>query len=241
MTRPGDLLSSAYAQPLTAEAQASLARYATLLYDANRTLNLTAVRDPAAIAERHLAESLAVARLLEERLSLPLDGSVIDVGSGGGLPGVPLAIVWPERRVVLLEATRKKVEFLRGVIERLPLPNVRALEGRAEALAHDPDQREAYDLAIARAVAPLAALVELMLPFVRVGGWCAAIKGSRAQSEVEQATAAIEQCGGRLRGVLALDQGRFPEMHVVLIEKAAATPARLPRRAGMPAKRPLGS
>jgi 16S rRNA (guanine527-N7)-methyltransferase len=225
----------------------ALLRYRDLLVEANATLNLTSVRGPEAVERRHIVESLAVVRALEEAGRLPHGARAIDVGSGGGLPGVPLAIVRPDAGVTLLEATGKKAAFLERAARDLGLTNVRVLARRAEDAAHDPDERERYDLALARAVAPLATLAELTLPFVTVGGALAAVKGSRAEEEIAAAAVALRRCGGG--DVLSLPLPLPVEgaaaapaaapLRLLIVPKLNATPANLPRRPGMPAKRPL--
>jgi 16S rRNA (guanine527-N7)-methyltransferase len=215
-----------------------LRRFRDLLHDANATLNLTSVREPQAIERRHIAESLAVVRALEDAGRLPAGASAIDVGSGGGLPGVPLAVVRPDVRVTLVEATGKKAAFLERTARELGLDNVRVLAARAEQAAHDPVEREQYDLALARAVAALPALVELTLPFVKVGGALAAVKGSRAEEEIAAAAGAVRRCGGG--DVLSLPLPTDSStLRMLLIPKVLPTPSDLPRRPGIPVKRPL--
>jgi len=225
---------------------ALLRRYRDLLLEANATLNLTAVRDAGAIDRRHIAESLAVVRALEEAGRLPRGASAIDVGSGGGLPGIPLAIARPDVAVTLLEATAKKAAFLERAVRELDLTNVRVIAARAEEAAREPGERERYDLALARAVAPLATLAELTLPFVRVGGALAAVKGSRAEEELAAAAGALRRCGGGEAVVLPLPgagegppDATAPPIRLLVVPKVAPTPPELPRRPGMPAKRPL--
>ena len=216
----------------------ALTRFRDLLLAANATLNLTAVRDAEVIERRHIAESLALLQALEEAGRLPPGARLIDVGSGGGLPGIPLAIARPDLSVTLLEATGKKAAFLEQAARTLALTNVRVIAARAEEAAHDPAEREAYDLATARAVAPLAALLELTLPFVRVGGALAAVKGSRAEEEIAGAAGALRRCGGGAVASLPL-AAEAPNLRLLLVPKVAPTPPELPRRPGMPVKRPL--
>ena len=218
--------------------RSSLAAYRDLLAEATRALNLTSVRDPAAIERRHITESLMLARVLADEGLLPQGARVIDVGSGGGLPGIPLALARPDLGVTLLEATAKKAAFLEDAVQRLGLSTVRVLGLRAEEAAHLPGERERYDLVVARAVAALAALVELTLPFARVGGALAAVKGSRMAEELAAATAAITRCGGGAARIVALP-GEATHLRLVIVPKAAPTPPDLPRRPGMPVKRPL--
>lgn len=201
-------------------------------------LRLTALTDPEAVQRRHFLEPLALLAALERLGALGRD--VIDIGSGAGFPGLPIKIVRPEVRLTLLEANGKRAAFLERLVQNLGLTGVAVVNGRAEEVAHDPKHREAYDLALARAVAPLPVLVELALPFLRVGGALAAPKGSAARREIAEAAAALAACGGVVAFVGALE---VPEIEtpptLVVIRKESATPARFPRRAGIPAKRPL--
>jgi 16S rRNA (guanine527-N7)-methyltransferase len=220
------------------DARRKLAAYRELLLSASQSVNLISDRSAAAVDERHIAESLAVLHASEAAGLLPSGAPVIDIGSGGGLPGIPIAIARPDLAVTLLEATGKKAAFLRHAAETLGLARVRVLAARAEDAAHDPAEREAYAVAFARAVAPLAVLVELTLPFVRVGGALVAVKGSRAADEIEAAGGAVRQCGGGAVESIPLP-GAAPELRLLIVPKVAATPPHLPRRPGMPAKRPL--
>ena len=215
---------------------ALLTRYRDLL--AHAPFNVTSLRDPEAIEQRHIDESLAVLHVLEAAGRLPSGARLIDVGSGGGLPGIPLAIARPDLSVTLLEATGKKAAFLNQAARDLNLHNTRVLTARAEEAAHLPAEREAYDVATARAVAPLATLVELALPFVRVGGALAAVKGSHADEEIAAAGVALRRCGGGAVEVHDLTADT-PTLRLLIVPKVAPSPDELPRRAVIPANRPL--
>ncbi len=163
--------------------------------------------------------------------------TLVDVGSGGGLPGLPLKIVVPRLQVTLVEADGRKAAFLTQACARLGLSDVRVVGRRAEDAAHDGDLREAFDVAVARALAPMPVLAELCLPFVRVSGRLLAQK-TRAE-EVNAAGRAIELLGGgKLRIEPAPSKARRSGV-VVVVEKVASTPEAYPRRAGVPARRPL--
>ncbi|MGH2588376.1 MAG: 16S rRNA (guanine(527)-N(7))-methyltransferase RsmG [Dehalococcoidia bacterium] len=222
--------------PLLPPHSSLLTRFRDLL--AAAPLNLTSVRDAQEIERRHIGESLLVVHALEQAGRLPAGSRVIDVGSGGGLPGIPLAVARPDTRVTLLEATGKKAAFLERAARDLELANVRVLAVRAEEAAHNPEEREAYDLAVARAVAQLATLLELTLPFVRVGGALAAVKGSRAEEEIMAAQDALQRCGGGPVESLPLATDA-PNLRLLIVPKIRSTPADLPRRPGIPAKKPL--
>jgi 16S rRNA (guanine527-N7)-methyltransferase len=178
-------------------------------------------------------------------LGLPLGNapsvvSVIDIGAGAGFPAIPLKIVRPAWHLTLLEATRKKCDFLEHIVDTLHLDHTRVVWSRAETAAHLAGEREQYDLVVARAVAELSVLAEYMLPFARVGGGCVAWKGDAIEAEVNAAGGAIAQLGGRLQTVRqvrvpGIDQKR----HLVVLDKVAPTAKIYPRREGIPAKKPL--
>ena len=164
----------------------------------------------------------------------------MDVGTGAGFPGLPLRIACPALRVTLIEATGKKAEFCRHVVERLGLEGVEVVHGRAEDVGQDPEHRQRYDVAVARAVAAMPVLAEYLLPLVRLGGQAIAQKGESGPAEAHGAEAAIRLLGGRLRQVTPVElPGVAEARYLVMVEKVAATPPIYPRRAGLPGRRPL--
>lgn len=216
---------------------ASFGQLLELLRASNANLNLTAIRDPEDIVGRHFLESIALGVLLSKRGLLTPAARLLDLGSGAGFPGLPLKLVWPEIELYLLEATSKKAAFIATAVSTLQLHTAYVLDGRAEEFARDQSLREQFDLVVARGVVPLPALVELGLPFLRVGGVLAAMKGSRAADEIAAARTAIELCGGALiEDVPSLGIGN---LRAVLIGKSSPTPDRFPRRSGQPAAHPL--
>jgi 16S rRNA (guanine527-N7)-methyltransferase len=223
---------------LRPEELAAFRTYLGELEAARPRLRLTALTDPEAVQRRHFLEPLALLTALE-RLG-PLGTNVIDIGSGAGFPGVPIKIVRPHLRLTLLEANGRRAAFLQELAQRLGLEDVTVVNRRAEEAARDSNHREAYDLALARAVAPLPALVELALPFLRVGGALAAPKGSAARREIAEAAAALAACGGAVEyvGALEVPETKTPPT-LVVIRKEFPTPARFPRRPGIPVKHPL--
>lgn len=168
---------------VTPEQSAQLAAYRDLILEWNRKYNLTALRDAGAVDGRLIAESLRLAPHLPGRPGL----RAIDVGTGAGIPGIPLAIARPDIAFTLVDATGKKVRFIDVVVAELGLPNITAIHDRSELLAHDPAFREQFDLALARAVTQLPALVELILPFLRVGGRALLPKGEEISEELSRA------------------------------------------------------
>jgi len=186
-------------------------------------MNLTAITDPAQAWERLVVESL---RLLDAH-AFAGGEAIVDIGSGAGIPGIPLAIALPAATVVLVEADQKKAAFLRDAASELGLERVAVEARRAEDLGRDAAHRERYDVAVTRAAAPAPVAAEYSLPLVRVGGWLLA---QARPADWAAARGAVEALGGRPRGV---------REGVVVVEKTRPTPAPYPRRAGLPAKRPL--
>lgn len=212
--------------------------YVGLLLAANLRLNLTRVVEPDAVARLHLLDALAALPLLDAAAPT----STVDLGSGGGVPGIVLAIARPSVRWVLVESVAKKAAELHSFVEALRLPNVTVAATRAETLGRDTGHRERHDLVTARACASLPVLVEYALPLLRPGGTLIAWKGALNDDdlEVRSGRSAVEAVGGgsvRIidSGVAALGRHRF-----VVVEKGGPTPDRYPRRAGIPARRPLG-
>ena len=210
--------------------------YLDLLLDANQRVNLTAVRQHDAAWRRHIIDSLTILRLLES----DGPGELIDVGSGGGLPGIPLAIARPEWSIGLLEATGKKVRFLRDCISQMGLRGLRVVHGRAEEVGRDPAHRNHYQAAVCRAIGPMRELLEYTLPLVRIGGQVLAMKGPDIQKELDQAGDGLVKLGGGAVEVLPAYPPQFKVNTVIVkIHKQHPTPAPYPRRPGLPRNEPL--
>ncbi len=221
--------------PLTDGQAAQFERYHAMLTEANARMNLTRVPDDAleAVDRNYLDCACVLAG------AFPEARTAVDVGSGAGFPGIPLAILRPDLRFTLIDALGKRVDFLNSVIEALGL-NAEALHLRAEDAARRPELREAFDLATARAVAPMNVLSEYLLPFVKLGGFALALKGPGLDEELSKAENAIALLGGRLDRTQPLAiPGRDWDHRAAWIEKVAPTPAKYPRRAGLAEKRPL--
>lgn len=224
---------------LDVEAIERLERLRDLIAEGARTASLTAVRDPEAIERRHILESLALAGELASLGLLAGAPRVIDVGSGAGLPGLPLKIACPALRLTLLEAVGKKCRFLERAVAELGLGDVAVIEGRAEWLGRQAGHRDAYDLALARAVAPLPVLLEYVLPLLRPGGHFAGTKGSAARAELAASGAALRALGGEVVQERPFRPPGVTPQTLIVVRKRGETPAAYPRRPGIPAKRPL--
>ncbi|MHB8945833.1 MAG: 16S rRNA (guanine(527)-N(7))-methyltransferase RsmG [Bacillota bacterium] len=239
MSETGELegLAVGLGLPMKPQDAALLGRFEGLLLAANQEMNLTRIVEHREVLIKHHLDSLTALLAID----FPTGGKVVDVGSGGGLPGIPLKVHRPDLRVSLLESSRKKCVFLRAVARELALPGLEVLEGRAEDLGRQQEYRETFDIAVARAVAHLAVLAEICLPLVKVGGTLVAMKGGDGEREAGEAAEAIQEVGGNLTRVLgvALPEGMGDRV-IVVIQKVSATPGRFPRKAGIPQKRPLG-
>lgn len=209
----------------------------------NEKINLTSVKDPSEFVYRHFLDSFMVSGLDEYRAA----GRIADIGTGGGFPGVPLALLSPGKDFVLIDSVQKKLSVINKLCGSLGIANVKTVHGRAEDLGHEPQFREAFDLCVSRAVAGLPVLCEYCLPLVRVGGCFAAYKGPDPHREVKAAGRAIELLGGRVDRISVFDipesgAADAPVMQhsLVLIRKTGKTQAGYPRKAGLPARKPLG-
>jgi 16S rRNA (guanine527-N7)-methyltransferase len=214
----------------------------------NEPSNLTSAKTETAARAELVSDSLALLSSLLPQSSAsgasqaPSLSRVVDIGSGAGAPGIPLAISLPLTEFTLVEPRKKRADFISRVAsEHLRLPNVTVLRSRAEDLARDEILRERFDAAVAKAVAPLPALAELCLPFVAVGGRLVASKGSRASEEVIDATNAIESLGGSSESV---EEHKYKEScsrsrSIVVVHKARESPSRFPRKTGTCQKRPI--
>ncbi len=210
------------------------------LVEWNGRMNLTSITDYGEVQIKHFLDSLTVTLALTEEEMSKTHLSIIDIGTGAGFPGLPLKIFLSQPRLVLLDSTAKKAAFLRHVVEKLKLVNVEIVTGRAEEAAHSPRYREQFDLVVSRAVAPLSALVELALPFCRIGGAFVAQKKGKISPEVDRAGRAIDVLGGRLEQVkqIALP-GLSDERYLIVVKKVGPTPDKYPRRSGIPQRRAI--
>ena len=223
--------------PYQEDVPEKLAAYLSLLQEWNRRIDLTAVEEEAEMLDRHFIDSLTV---LRTDLIHP-GASLIDVGTGAGFPGMVLAIVRPDLRVTLMDAQQKRLNFLEAVRDAAGIRNTMLLHARAEDAARDRRYREQFDLAAARAVAPLNVLCEYLLPFVKTGGCALCWKGPALKNELETGRRAARLLGGRLEmPVVCTVAGKDWEHSVLPVRKTEKTAAVYPRKAGIPKAKPLG-
>jgi 16S rRNA (guanine527-N7)-methyltransferase len=220
----------------TEAARVRFRAYMELVLRRNERMNLTAITDREQFVVKHFADSVLCAGLPETAAAR----EIVDVGTGAGFPGIPLAIVLPAHSFTLIDSLGKRVRVLGEIVSRLGLENVRLLHGRAEDLARDVSLRGAFDLCVSRAVARLPVLAEYCLPFLAVGGNLFAYKGEDVAEELAAAGHALSVLGGRVRAVHDASLEAYGLRHtIVIVEKTAETPPAYPRRAGMPERRPL--
>lgn len=229
---------SSLGRELTRVQAEQLAAYHAILIETNRTLNLTRVPDdPIEAADRNYIDSL-MPYLVTDWLDKA--GTLLDVGSGAGFPGIPLAIALPSCRVTMLDSLGKRVDFINRVVSELGL-NAEAVHYRAEEAAKTPAMREKFDVVTARAVAYLPTLCELCLPFARVGGAFIDYHGPKADTEIPEAKEAVRMLGGgTITQVSAPVPGRDWDHRLIRINKTGHTSAAYPRKPGDPGRKPLG-
>ena len=225
---------------LSEEQLLQFARFTDLLLSWNEVMNLTAITALPEILNKHYLDSLSLVRALEpDYLQEPR--TLIDVGTGAGFPGVPLAIAFPQLRVVLMDSLQKRIRFLQAVVEELGLGEAEPLHSRAEELGHQKQYRGQFDLCCSRAVADLRVLAEYCLPFVKKNGFFLPYKSEKLEEELPAAKNAIALLGGKVERQTAFSLGEGAQQRVIVtIRKAKETPNKYPRRAGVPAREPLG-
>ncbi len=209
--------------------------FAELILEWNEKMNLTAITEPEEMAIKHFLDSLTVLPIFPEDKNC----SVIDIGSGAGFPGIPLAIMCRNLDFTLLDSLNKRITFLDTVIKELGLHNAVAVHGRAEQFGRDEQYREQYDYAIARAVSNLSALCEYALPLVKVGGYFIAMKGKEIEEEISSAQTAIKELSGELKSIQHITLPDGSERNIIMIKKISQTSSKYPRPFTKISKNPL--
>ena len=208
--------------------------YMNLLVEWNKKINLTAITEEKDIILKHFVDSLTVLKYIKE------NKSIVDVGTGAGFPGIPLAIMNDSLKITLVDSLNKRINFLNEVCSKIKLKNTKAIHSRAEEFGQDNNYRESYDIAISRAVSNLTVLAEYLLPLVKVGGKIICMKGPDIEEELKQEKSAIDILGGKFE---RCDNFCLPKSYIsrniIIINKIKETPKKYPRKAGTPVKTPL--
>lgn len=206
------------------------------LIEKNKVMNLTAITEFQDVLVKHFLDSLSIVKVID----MGHIDKILDLGTGAGFPGIPLKIVYPEIEFVLLDSLNKRIKFLQDIIEKCRFNKITVVHGRAEELAKKKEYRENFDLCVSRAVANLSSLSEYCLPYVKCGGYFISYKSTNIDTELIDAKNAITILGGEIKDKICFS---LPESNIerslILIEKKKATPAKYPRKAGLPSKEPL--
>lgn len=211
-------------------------KYMESILEWNEKVNLTSITDSQEFILKHYVDSVVICKCPQYQSA----ERIVDIGTGAGFPGIPLAILNPEKEFLLLDSLNKRIKIIQELSADIGLTNVHFCHGRAEEFAHKKEYREQYDLCVSRAVANLAVLSEYCLPFVRVGGWFAAYKSGSAEEEIHASRTAVALLGGDIKENYHPELKDFDMDHrILLISKSKKTLSKYPRKAGTPAKEPL--
>ena len=216
-------------------------KYYELLIEKNKVMNLTAITEKEDVIVKHFIDSISlITYLLDKGININSELSIIDIGTGAGFPGLPLKIMMPDVKFTLLDSLNKRVLFLNEVIDELKLTGIKAIHGRAEDFASDTDYREKYDICVSRAVANLSTLSEYCIPFVKKDGYFISYKAGESEEEINNSKNAIKTLGGKINTVEEfILPGTDASRVFVFIKKIDCTDKKYPRKAGVPAKKPL--
>jgi 16S rRNA (guanine527-N7)-methyltransferase len=209
--------------------------YRQELLEWNKKINLTRITDPVEFARKHVIDCI----MLEKRVKISQSAGLIDIGTGPGIPGIMIKIKRPDVKVGLLEAQKKKAGFLSHIINKIGFDGIEIINKRAEDAAMEVKYRESYNVVTARAVSNLCVLSELCLPFVKVGGVFAAMKGEDIDEEIDVSKRAVFLMGGKIEDVIEYEISGDIRRKIVIIRKVAETPGKFPRKPGIPEKSPL--
>lgn len=209
-------------------------KYMKLLLEWNEKINLTAIIEPKEIILKHFIDSLSIIKYIKNKNSL------VDVGTGAGFPGIPIKIVLPEIKVILIDSLNKRITFLNEVISQLDLKYIEAVHSRVEDFARNKEYREKFDVATARAVAQLPIILEYLIPLTKVKGNIICMKGNKIDEEIKKSKKAISVLGGNLEKI---DNFYLPdtdiERNIIIVNKVEKASSKYPRKAGIPSKNPI--
>lgn len=209
-------------------------KYMNLLLEWNEKINLTAITEPNDVILKHFVDSITISKYIEKYAML------VDVGTGAGFPGIPIKILRPDVKVVLVDSLNKRINFLNEVIKELDLQNIETVHARAEEFGRNKKYRETFDIATSRAVANFSTLSEYLIPLIKENGKVIYMKGSDVKEELENAQKAIKVLGGKIVGK---EEFYLPKSdikrNIIIVKKVEKTPARYPRKPGTPAKEPI--
>ena len=206
------------------------------MIEMNQVMNLTTITEEDEIILKHFYDSISVIKYY----NFESEKKVIDVGTGAGFPGIPLAILLPDVKFTLMDSLNKRITFLKNVVDKLKLENVKCIHSRAEELAKNEDYREKYDICVSRAVANLSVLLEYCIPFIKKDGVFASYKASDSEEEINNSKNAIKILGGSISKVCETAlPGTEVKRNIVIIKKDKCTSKKYPRKAGTPSKEPL--
>ena len=208
--------------------------YMQMILEWNQKINLTAITEESEFILKHFVDSLTILKYIKQ------NDLIVDIGTGAGFPGIPLAIVNKENTFTLVDSLNKRINFLNEVKEKLKINNIETVHSRAEDFGQNNKYRETFDIAVSRAVANLSVLVEYLLPLVKLNGKIICMKGTDLGEEIKEADYAIKQLGGEIKQI---EEFCLPDTDIkrtiIIIEKKKNTPKKFPRKAGMPSKQPL--
>lgn len=222
---------------LTDKQKQQFDKFYELLVEWNKVMNLTGITEYEEVNEKHFVDSLSIVKAIDMKSVK----SVIDVGTGAGFPGIPLKIAFPHLKVVLLDSLNKRINFLNTVIAELGLTDIKTIHGRAEDYAKQTEYREKFDLCVSRAVANLSTLSEYCLPYVSADGLFVPYKSGEIDEELENSKKAVKILSGKIENVVKFQlPGTEIGRSFVKIRKISNTNKKYPRKAGLPAKEPLG-
>lgn len=211
-------------------------QYKDMIKEWNEKINLTAITEDEQIIKKHFIDCIKILKfspLKEAR-------SIIDIGTGAGFPGIPIKLVKPDIKMILLDSLNKRINFLNEVISKLELKEITTIHGRAEDFSRKIEYRQSIDVAVSRAVANLAVLSELCIPYVKVGGYFVAMKGPSVEEEIKEGEAAVSILGGKIEDIIEIEIEDSDLKHnLVVIKKVRETPKAYPRKAGTAARKPL--